>query len=121
MIQLSPFVPRLLPPLKPQYPDAKGSSGFGAHAYLRAWNRSDEIPTTLGKSAILAARYKAARLSVAPTLFTRSNPPPTGKIVIVDRKKARKMRKQRMKSRKAVKKAKRRKLKLANKRRLVVL
>ena len=121
MIQLSPYVPRLLPPLKPRYPDAKGSSGFGAHAYLRAWNRSDVMPTTLGKSEILAARYTAARLSVAPTLFTRSNPPPSGKIVIVDRKKARKMRKQRIKSKKAVKKARRRKLKLAKKRLQAVL
>jgi hypothetical protein len=114
-------VPRLLPPAKPRYPHAKGSSGFGAHAYLRAWNRSDEIPTTPGKSEILAARYNAARLSVAPTLFTKSNPPPAGKIVIVDRKKARKIRKQRIKSRKAVKKARRRKLKLAKKGLHVVL
>jgi len=121
MIQLSPFVPRLLPPVKSRYPEARGSSGFGPHAYLRAWNRSDRFPKTPGKTALLEARYNAARLSVAPTLFTKSNPPPTGKIVVVDRKKARKMRKQRIKRRKAAKKARRRKLKLEKKRLPVVL
>ena len=114
-------MPRLLPPVKPRYPDAKGSSGFGPHVYLRAWDKSDQFPTTPGKSALLEARYNAAGLSVAPTLFTKSNPPRTGKIIIVDRKKARKMRKERIKSRKALKKARRQKLKLAKKRLPVVL
>ena len=101
-------MPRHLPPPKPDYKDSKGGSGFGPYAYLRAWNRCDEYPRTSGKQAILERRYRAARLSVAPTLFSKSNPPPKGAIPIVDRKKAMKLKKQRIRSRKALKKARRR-------------
>jgi len=79
---------------------------------LRAWNRNDEFPTTPGKVAILEARYQAARLSVAPTLFSKSNPPPFGKVVVVDKKKAAKLKRQRVKSKKALRKIRRRKEKL---------
>jgi len=120
MVQLTPFVSRYQIPPKPRYKDCKGGSGFGPHAYLRSWNRSDEFPSTPGKQAILKARYEAARLSVAPILFSKSNPPPHGKIVVVDKKKARKLRRQRIRSRKAFKKAKSRREKLA-KRQPVVL
>jgi hypothetical protein len=78
------------------------------------------MPTTPGKIAILERRYEAARLSVAPILFSKSNPPPKGKVIIVDRKKARKLRKQRMKSRKVLRKARKRKEKLAKKESIVL-
>jgi len=117
---LSPFVPKGLAPLKPKYREAKGGSGFGPLAYLKAWNRRDEPPQTPGKAAILEARYTAARLSVAPTLFSKSNPPPKGKIVIVDRKKAKKIRRQRIRSRKAVRTIRRRNEKLLKKQPIVL-
>jgi hypothetical protein len=107
-------VPKYLPPVKPRYKGCKGGSGFGPHEYLRAWNRNDEFPSTPGKMAILEARYQAARLSAAPTLFSKSNPPPKGKIIIVDRKKAMKLKKQRVKRRKALKKQRKRREKMAN-------
>jgi hypothetical protein len=88
---------------------------------LRAWNRNDEFPTTSGKVAILEARYEAARLSVAPTLFSKSNPPPFGKVVVVDRKKAKKIKNQRIKSRKALRKIRRRKEKLERRKEPIVL
>jgi len=113
-------VPQYLPPPKPKYKESRGGSGFGPHAYLRAWNRNDQFPTTPGKAAILQARYNAARLSVAPILFSKSNPPPTGKIVIVDRKKLKKLRKQKMKSRQALRRRRRRKEKLAKKSQLLL-
>jgi hypothetical protein len=117
---LSPFVPRHLPPVKPNYRESKGGSGFGALAYLKAWNRRDGPPRTPGKAAILEGRYNAARLSVAPVLFSKSNPPPKGKIVIVDRKKAKKSRKQRIKSRKALKIRRKRNEKLVEKQPVVL-
>ena len=85
--------------------EAKGGSGFSSVAYLKAWNRSDEFPTnSKGKAEILEARYKAASLSIAPTLFSQSNPPPKGKIIIVDKKKARKLRRAKIKTIKGMKK-----------------
>jgi large subunit ribosomal protein L41 len=118
--QLTPFVPKNLPPPKPRYSEAKGGSGFGALTYLRAWNRRDEPPQTSGKAAILEARYNAARLSVAPVLFSKSNPPPKGKVVIVDRKKAKKIRRQRIRSRKAQRAIQKRKEKLLKKQPIVL-
>jgi hypothetical protein len=118
---LSPFVPRGLPPPKPQYKESFGGSGFGPHAYLRAWNRNDSFPSTPGKAAILEERYKAAELSVAPTLFSKSNPPPVGKVVIVDKKKARKIKRHRVRSRKALRKIRKRQEKLLAKKTPVVL
>ena len=106
--------------MKPRYQEAKGGSGFGPHAYLRAWNRNDEMPSTPGKIAILERRYEAARLSVAPTLFSKSNPPPKGKIIVVDKKKARKLRKLRIRSRKALHKARKRKEKFLKKEAVVL-
>jgi hypothetical protein len=120
-IQLSPFVPKYLPPPKPNYKSAKGGSGFGPHEYLKRWNRNDAPPTTPGKAAILQARYEAARLSVAPTLHSKSNPPPVGKIIIVDKKKAQKLKKQRVRSRKALKAKRRNAEKLEKKRNPIVL
>ena len=102
---MTPFVPAELPRLKGRYADAKGGSGFGPEAYLKAWNKSDEFPiNSKGKAEILEARYKAASLSVAPTLFSQSNPPPKGKIIIVDKRKTRKMRRARIKVLKGMKK-----------------
>jgi hypothetical protein len=95
--------------LKGRYSDAKGGSGFGPVAYLKAWNRSDEFPiNSKGKAEILEARYKAASLSVAPTLFSQSNPPPKGKVIIVDKRKARKLRRARIRTIKAMKKLRKR-------------
>jgi hypothetical protein len=106
--QLSPFVSRHLPLPKLNYKDNRNGGGFNSLAYLRAWNRSDEYPSTSGKQEILQARYQAARLSVAPALFSKSNPPPKGKIPVVDRKKAVKLRRQRIRSRMAAKSTKKR-------------
>jgi hypothetical protein len=92
--------------MRPQYRDSKGGSGFGPHAYLKAWNRCDDFPTSPVEAAILEARYKAARLSVAPILFSRENPPPKGKVIIVDKKKLRKLQKRKKRNRKAQRKAK---------------
>ena len=88
---------------------------------MRAWNRNDEFPKTPGKAALLEARYEAARLSVAPTLFSKSNPPPFGKVVIVDKKKAARRQRQKVKSRKALRKMMRRKEKRARRERPNVL
>jgi hypothetical protein len=63
----------------------------------------------------LEERYHAARVHVAPVLFSKSNPPPFGKVVVVDKKKARKLKQQRVKSREALRKIRRRKGKLARK------
>ena len=96
-----------MPPLKGRYKEAMGGSGFGPEAYLKAWNRGDKFPiNSKGKIAILEARYKAASLSVAPTLFSKSNPPPKGKLIIVDKKKIRKLRRAKIKSIKGLKKLK---------------
>jgi hypothetical protein len=93
--------------LKGRYKESKGGSGFGPEAYLKAWNRSDEFPiNSKGKAAILEARYEAASLSVAPTLFSKSNPPPKGRVIVVDKKKIRKMRRAKIKSIKGLKKLK---------------
>jgi len=119
--QLSPFVPRHLPPPKPRYQEASGGSGFGPLTYLRAWNRNDDFPTSPAKADILEARYRAARLSVAPVLFSKSNPPPFGKVVVVDKKKAQKLQKQRVKSRKSLRKFRRRKEKLQRRKQPSVL
>ena len=88
---------------------------------MRAWNRNDEFPTSPAKAEILEARYKAARLSVAPVLFSKSNPPPFGKVVVVDKKKAQKIKRQRVKSRKATRKFRRRKEKLQRRKEPAVL
>jgi hypothetical protein len=109
-----------MPAARPNYKDARGGSGFGPHQYLKMWNRRDEMPTTPGKAAILEARYEAARLSVAPTLHSKSNPPPRGKIIIVDRKKAKKAQKVRIRSRKALRKLRKRKEKLLKKQPVVL-
>ena len=88
---------------------------------MRAWNRNDEFPTTPGKAAILEARYHAARLSVAPMLFSKSNPPPFGSVVVVDKKKAEKLKRQRVRSRKVLRKIRRRKEKLERRTKPLVL
>jgi hypothetical protein len=54
-------------------------------------------------------------------LFSKSNPPPVGKVVIVDKKKARKMKRHRIRSRKALRKIRKRKEKLLAKTTPVVL
>jgi hypothetical protein len=113
---LTPFVPADLPPLKGQYKKSKGGSGFGPEAYLKAWNRGDEFPlNSKGKMKILEARYKAASLSVAPTLFSNSNPPPKGKVIIVHKKKIQKMRRAKIKSIKGFKKLKKQREKAGKK------
>lgn len=113
---MTPFVPADLPPLKGQYKGSKGGSGFGPEAYLKAWNRGDEFPiTSKGKIKILEARYKAASLSVAPTLFSNSNPPPKGKVIIVHKKKIQKMRRAKIKSIKGFKKLKKQREKAGKK------
>ena len=114
--KLTPFVPAELPRLKGRYPDSKGGSGFGPLAYLKAWNKSDKFPVnSKGKAEVLEARYKAASLSVAPTLFSQSNPPPKGKMIIVDKKKARKLRRAKIRGSKYLKKLAKRREKASKK------
>ena len=113
---MTPFVPDDLPPLKGRYKDSKGGSGFGPQAYLKAWNRSDEFPfNSKAKAAILEARYRAAGLSIAPTLFSKSNPPPKGNVIIVDKKKIRKIRRAKTKVVKSLKKLKKQREKAGRK------
>jgi len=78
------------------------------------------MPSTPGKRAILERRYQAARLSVAPILFSQSNPPPKGKVIIVDKVKLRKLQKKKAKTRKALRKIRKRKEKLLKKQPVVL-
>jgi hypothetical protein len=70
---------------------------------------------------MLEARYHAARMSVAPQLFSRSNPPPKGKVVIVEKKKVDKARRQRKRNGRIALKKRKSLMKHKAKQRLVVL
>ena len=68
------------------------------------WAQSDKRPTKEKKKVLLRKLYEAARQAIAPALFTKNNPPPTGQVPLVDKKKIRKVKIQRKRSKRAYKK-----------------